>query len=110
MKLGEKGQDIPIQWVASPLGPTEIEEVEELSMKLRDEVVHWVFRSGSESWSTEGAAPGVKAVHPDPLVLVLVLVAEVAALEIEAVHLVLLVYLELDCEGGERLERLVDGE
>ena len=39
MKLGEKGQDIPIQWVASPLGPTEIEEVEKLSMKLRDEVV-----------------------------------------------------------------------
>ena len=68
------------------------------------------LQSGSEFWSTEGAAPEVKAVHPDPLVLVLVLVAEVAALEIEAVHLVLLVYLELDCEGGERLEKLVDGE
>ena len=45
--------------MASPLGPTEIEEVE-LSMKLRGEVVHWVFQSWSESWSAGGAAPGVK--------------------------------------------------
>ena len=87
MRLGGKGQDIPIQWVANPLGLTEIEEV---VLVLLGEVV----------------ASGVGTVHM--VLLVLVLLVEVTALRAEAVHLVLLEHLELDCGGGERLERSIN--
>ena len=73
--------------MASPLGPTEIEEV---VLVLLGEVI----------------ASGVGAVHL--VLLVLVLLVEVAALGVEAVHLVLLEHLELDCGGGERLERSIN--
>ena len=39
------------------------------------------------------------------VLLVLVLLVEVTALGVEAVHLVLLEHLKLDCGGGKRLER-----